>query len=90
MRRVRVVKRRYDGSLRDEYETDLCSESDEMIFGVCQGGCRVSVFHVHADSRSFSRRFERRVTGLSITFPIGAQALTPPVHRFGFCSRTSS
>src|SRR5215475_897439 len=31
MRKVRVVSKKYDGSLRDEYETYLYDESDEMI-----------------------------------------------------------
>jgi protein associated with RNAse G/E len=31
VRKVRVVSKKYDGSLRDEYETYLYSESDEMI-----------------------------------------------------------
>src|SRR5262245_3963488 len=31
MRKVRVVSKKYDGSLRDEYETYLYSESDETI-----------------------------------------------------------
>ena len=58
--------------------------------GNCQGGCRVSVFHVHADSRSSLRRFELRASGLSITFPTGVHSLTPPVQRLGFSFRTSS
>ena len=31
MRKVRVASKKYDGSLRDEYETYLYSESDETI-----------------------------------------------------------
>jgi uncharacterized protein len=31
MRKVKVISKKYDGSLRDEYETYLYSESDEMI-----------------------------------------------------------
>jgi hypothetical protein len=31
VRKVRVVSKKYGGSLRDEYETYLYSESDEMI-----------------------------------------------------------
>lgn len=31
MRKVRVVSKKYDGSLRDEYETHLYAESDEAI-----------------------------------------------------------
>jgi protein associated with RNAse G/E len=31
MRKVRVVSKKYDGSLRDEYETDLYLESDEAV-----------------------------------------------------------
>jgi len=31
MRKVKVVSKKYDGSLRDEYETYLYSESDETI-----------------------------------------------------------
>ena len=31
MRKVRVVSRKYDGSLRDEYETYLHSETDESV-----------------------------------------------------------
>jgi len=31
MRKVRVVSKKYDGSLRDEYETFLYDESEEMI-----------------------------------------------------------
>ena len=31
MRKVRVLSKKYDGSLRDEYETYLCDETDETL-----------------------------------------------------------
>jgi len=40
MRKVKVVSKKYDGSLRDEYETCLCAESDETIVLFSEPGLR--------------------------------------------------
>lgn len=40
MRKVKVVSRKYDGSLRDEYETRLYAESDETIILFSEPGLR--------------------------------------------------
>lgn len=38
MRKVRVLSKKYDGSLRDEYEPYLCAETDETITLFCAPG----------------------------------------------------
>ncbi|HXW01268.1 MAG TPA: DUF402 domain-containing protein [Anaerolineae bacterium] len=40
MRKVKVISKKYDGSLRDEYETRLYAESDETIILFSEPGLR--------------------------------------------------
>jgi hypothetical protein len=40
MKKVKVISKKYDGSLRDEYETRLYAESDETIILFSEPGLK--------------------------------------------------